>query len=332
MLLNGNAFSFLFLAGPMNNFFRMSFLSTLISEGIHLQLANGPTPLEELAETFGGPANREALESFLKIGVELKELKLGPKGYSLRGRLLKRLVKPENDAYAALLNEVVLLSHETITKSPSLLREGKCFDFPEVYGELIARSSRVLEDVLFSVVDEVVPARGEFRMLEVGCGSGIYIRRACSRNPDLTAVGLELQEDVARFTENNLSAWGLGGRVEIRNTDVREFRADEEFDLVTLHNNIYYFPAGSRADLAAHLKTLLKPGGCLTFTTGCQDGSPLMEYLNLHCIMTEGLDALPYPEQFEGQLKSAGFRPVKSKRLIPRQMDSFYAFIAKKPA
>ncbi len=37
-------------------------------------------------------------------------------------------------------------------------------------------------------------------LLEVGCGSGIYIKRACELNPLLTAVGLEVQQSVADFT------------------------------------------------------------------------------------------------------------------------------------
>jgi len=329
--VSGRGISFLRLAGPMNQFFRLSFLSTLIAEGIHARLAGGPVPLDALLEDFGGPANREALASFLRMGVELKELRLGPGGYSLRGRLSKALVKPENDALAALLHEVVLLSHETLTRSPALMRQGKGFPFPERYGPLIARSSRVLEDLVGAVVDQVVPVRGPCRLLEVGCGCGVHIQRACRRNPALQAVGLELQEDVARFAQENMAAWGLDGRVEIRRVDVRAYRPAEPFDLVTLHNNIYYFPADARGELASRLKTMLRPGGRLVLTTGCQGGSPLMEYLNLHCIMTDGLAALPDPEPFADELRRAGYDPVVRTPLLPRRMDSFHAFVATRP-
>ncbi len=331
MIREGRVATFLLLARPMNQFLRLTFLSTLVQEGLHTRLAEGPVSLEDLAVAYGGTEGGEALESFLNLGLRLKEIELGPRGYRLRSPLIRRLAKPDNDGFAALLTEVVLLAHETITRAPSLIRSRSAFPFPERYGELIARSSTALQDLLFSVVDEVVPARGPFRLLEVGCGSGLYIRRACERNPGLTAVGLELQEKVARFAEANLRAWGLGGRVEIRNTDIRRFESRERFDLVTLHNNIYYFARADRADLAAHLKDLLKPGGRLVITTGCRGGSPLMEYLNLHCVLTEGLDALPEPRQLVQQLEGAGFRPVESKRLLPARAESFYAFLARKP-
>ncbi len=78
-----------------------------------------------------------------------------------------------------------------------------------------------------------------------------------------------------------------------------------------------------------HLKKLLKPNGCLTLTTGCQDGSIVMEYLNLSCIMSKGLDALPHHQEVEDQLKKAGFIKVESIRLVPKKIDNIFAFIAK---
>jgi len=45
--------------------------------------------------------------------------------------------------------------------------------------------------------------------------NAVYIRPAAARNPELTAVGLELRPGVAAMARDNLA---------------------------TLHNNIYYFP------------------------------------------------------------------------------------------
>jgi len=68
-------------------------------------------------------------------------------------------------------------------------------------GRLIARSSRVLEPILGEAVDNVVLVGGAMRLLEIGCGSGVYVRRAAARNPQLTALGLELQPVVAEMAK-----------------------------------------------------------------------------------------------------------------------------------
>jgi SAM-dependent methyltransferase len=191
-------------------------------------------------------------------------------------------------------------------------------------GRLIARSSRILEPLIFEMVDSVIPDVGEFRMLEVGCGSGIYIRRACLRNPDLKAVGLEIQPDVADFARQNLESWGIGQRVRVDTGDIRNYECIEPFDLVTLHNNIYYFPLSERLDLLRRLAGFLKPGGKLLLTTGCQ-GSQATLVLNLWGVMTEGSGPLPVAGELFQLIEQAGFVSTQQYSLMPGQ--SFYAFV-----
>src|SRR5207253_1093878 len=83
----------------------------------------------------------------------------------------------------------------------------------------------------------VVPRAGPVRLLEIGCGSAVYIRHAAGRNPELTALGLELQPEVAALAAENVSAWGLARRVAIEAGDVMARAAEAAFDLATLHNN-----------------------------------------------------------------------------------------------
>jgi cyclopropane fatty-acyl-phospholipid synthase-like methyltransferase len=195
---------------------------------------------------------------------------------------------------------------------------------------LIARSSRVLEPLLFEVIDQVVPRSGAMRLLEVGAGSGIYILRAAERNPQLTAVGLELQAEVADLATENLRQWGLEGRARIAKGDVRERRAEPAFDLVTLHNNIYYFPVEERVALFEHLRGFLAPRGRLLLTTGCRGGSVSMELLNLWSASTRGCGRLPDPSELEAQMRRAGFRAVSARRLMPGE--AYFAFTAANPS
>jgi 4-hydroxy-2,2'-bipyrrole-5-carbaldehyde O-methyltransferase len=238
------------------------------------------------------------------------------------------LLESKNDAYRALLEEIVNYHYAYVMDTPTLLRKQEWFPFDREPGELIARSSRVSEPFIFEAVDAVIPPQGDFQLLEIGCGSGIHMQRACTRNPELRAVGLELQEKVAAIARRNIQAWGLENRAKIEHADVRNYSTHQKFDLVTLHQNIYYFPAQERENLFRYLKEYLKPGGQILLTSACQGGGPGIQGLNLQLSTTEGFSPLPDPDQLCQQLKAAGFVDVRTKRLIP--FESFWAFRAAK--
>jgi len=72
----------------------------------------------------------------------------------------------------------------------------------------------------------------------------------------------------------------------------------------------------------------LKPGGRFIATTGCRNGGTSMRVLNLWAVMTEGAGRLPLPEEFQAQLKQAGFKNIQIKNLMPG--DRYYRFLAEK--
>ena len=51
------------------------------------------------------------------------------------------------------------------------------------------------------------------------------------------------------LARQNVAAWGVADRVTIETGDVRARRAEPSYDLVTLHNNVYYFPVDERVAL-----------------------------------------------------------------------------------
>ena len=311
-----------------NEFYRACFISTAISQGVYDHFSAGKASLEHLCAKLD-IVNREGLLAWLELGVSLGELKRVDSGYQIKGRLSRAMLKPNSDAYKAFLEEIVRYHSTYITHTPTLLKEHRWFPFDEAPGELIARSSRVSEPFIFEAVDAVIPRQGDFTLLEIGCGSGIYIQRACARNPALRAVGVELQEKVASAARRNIQAWGLEDRVTIELCDVRKYATSQKFDLITLHQNIYYFPVAERVALASHLMDCLKPGGQVLLTSIGQGGSPGMQAVNIWVSTTEGYGPLPHPDQLCQQFKEAGFSDVQRKRLLP--FESFWAFVATKP-
>ena len=310
----------------LKTFYKLSYLAAAGESGLLNRLASDPATFDSLAEFFAvNDRGREALEAWLQMGVRLRLLSLGLRGYALRG-LAKKLARPENDPVLAMVEEVVELHHKLITGTIPKLRAGEMWSLADQNGELIARSSRILETFQAEIIRSTFPASGALRLLEIGCGSGIYLRHSAERNPSLTVLGLELQAAVAQMARANLRGWGLENRVKVETGDIREKAPDKAFDIATLYNNIYYFAVEERVKLLAHIRGFLKPGGFLLLTTLCQGGSLGAEALNLWGAATRGAGRLPAEEEMVRQLHEAGYSDVKTKNLLPG--DRFVSFQA----
>jgi SAM-dependent methyltransferase len=323
---DGRLTALLGVGAGLKSFYKLTYLAAAGEAGLLKRLAAGPATLDSLAEFCGaGDQGREALEAWLQMGVRLRLLSMGAQGYTLRG-LASALALPENDPALAMVEEVAGLHHKLISVTLPNLRSGKLWSLADQDGELIARSSRVLEVFQAEIIRDTFPERGTLRLLEIGCGSGVYLRYAAGRNPSLTALGMELQPAVAEMARTNLRNWGLEGRVKVEDGDFRTKATGELFDIATLYSNIYYFPVGERIALLERIGSFLRPGGFLLLTTCCQGGSLATEALNLWGAATNGAGRLPAESELVSQLRQAGYSKVKTKNLIPG--DRFVSFQA----
>ncbi|WP_350281898.1 class I SAM-dependent methyltransferase [Nitrosomonas sp.] len=309
-------------------FYKLSYLAALKNSGLMDRLRGERVAFERLAGDFiSDSKTEEALIAWLQLGCRLGLLSKNDLGYSLKG-LAKKLARRENDPTLALAQEVSSLHYDLITKTLTKLRTGELWDLDNQDAELTTRSSRVLEPFQVQALDRFIPKSGPCHLLEVGCGSGIYIRHAAITNPDFTAVGLELQKDAANVALENIREWGLQDRVKVEIGDIRTRPAASDFDMVTLYNNIYYFPIEERVDLLVKIRKQLKPDGALLLTTCCQNGNLGMEVLNVWGASNRHGGRLPSVQEMIEQMKQAGFQGIDTQRLIPG--DSFYAFHAKR--
>ena len=326
LLRSGQAGALLSLSRQTPPYYRVCFLGTAAATGLLRRLAPGPASLDQLAGELATQAGRDGLEAWLDFGVAVGMLRRTRGGYAVRGRLSRALADPTHDPMAALSEEIATLHHRWIAETPLRLREARPFSLDELRADLVARSSLTLEPFVREAVQDVVPLRGAVRLLEIGCGSGLHIRTAAARNPELRAIGVDIAPAAVALARDNIRAWDLEDRVEIEEGDVRLRTPDGAFDLVTLHNNIYYFPVDRRTALLAHVRGFLRRGGHLLLTTAVRGGSPTTELLNLWGAMTAGCGRLPEREELRGHLHDAQFATVRLRRLIPGER--IYSFVA----
>lgn len=308
------------VSGLLQPFYRITFVASAASSGLYTLLRGGPQPFERIAmELAPEPAARDGLRAWLELGVGLGELDKGPGGYGLEGALSRELAHAANDDVAALLEEVASFHQQLILKTPPRLRNGELWAADDHDACLIARSARILEPFLFAALDSALPVSGEAALLEVGCGSGTYLRRAAARNPRLRAVGIERSAAVAEAARAAVERGGLAERVTIETGDFREREGEASFDHVMLLNVIYYFPLRERVDVAARLASFLRPGGRLILASSCRGGSEGMRVLDLWCSSTKGFGPLPTKEQLVALVREAGLVDIEVKRAIPAE-------------
>ncbi|MEU5832557.1 class I SAM-dependent methyltransferase [Streptomyces diacarni] len=298
--------------------YRLAFLASASNTGVLRLLASRPCDLETLAERLAvGPDEKHRLSAWLDMGVKLGDLATGEGCYQLSSLPAKFLAQPQNDAVAAALEEVIRFHVPALLHGPQMLREGRRFSLDDQDGAVIARSTRVVESFVEAAVDQNLERSLPVRLLEVGCGSGTYVRHAARLNPRLTALAIDMQKSVADQAAANMSEWGLADQVETRQGDLRELDVEPQFDLITMHNNIYYFPPDERVETLRRARRLLAPGGKLLLTTSCQGGNAGLEALNLWFHFSDFGGPLPREDELTAQFGEAGFTDVAVTQVLP---------------
>jgi SAM-dependent methyltransferase len=316
------------LMGDSKGLARLYFLSSAQRSGILGELRRGPATAGHLAVELG-IERPEVLSALLRLGVFLKELAIDGDRYRIAGARSRALVEEGGDAAAAMIEEMTTYYAAVFEDLPATLRGGSLGDYLESTSALVARSSRVLEPFLKEFVRQVVPPDRAMRLLEIGCGSGTYVRHAAERNPRLTGVAVDLREDVVRAASANLASWGVGERFRVIAADIRTPPDDlgPPFDLVTLYNNIYYFDPAEWPELFRRIHGWLAPGGALALVSMMRGDTLGALGADVVFRCTQGLAPLPRLNNLTASLRVNGFREIESTKLIPGE--SVYGIVAR---
>ncbi len=329
---NPGTLAVLGVAAQVRSFYITSYLAGLAAGPLLDRLAKRPATLDEITKILNedDPASldRDALQCWVSLGLSLRVLGQTRRGITLRSRLARRLARPESDAARAFLINLPRTHSPLLTDALDRIGMGTKYELEDLDSALIARSSLTVEFVIRALMHEIIPSVGPTRILEVGCGSGAYMSQAVERNPEVTVLGVDRSPQVVHAAQDRLRRQGLAERAEVRCGDIRSISIDGKFQIVTLHNLIYYFPVAERAAIYEQLRDYLSPGGVIVTNTWCQSRTPGAAAIGLWFSLIKGCGRLPTVNELQAQLADAGFRSVKTRRLLP--FEEYFAFLATK--
>jgi len=308
---------------------RLHFLAVATDLGLLEELRRRPATANQLSGrlAIGNPA---LLAAFLRLGAALGELGYRAGRWSLRGRRSNALAMPEADTMRAMVQEAVGYDAAVYAGLAAHLRGAPPGDYLGATGAVIARASRLVEPALTPLVRSVVAERRPRRVLDVGCGTGVYLVHAASAGgPQLTGLGVDLDAAVVELARQRLADARLADRFDVRHADIRAATLPEaSFDLVLLFQNIYYFAEDQRPGLLRRLGGLLAPGGALLLASLFAGRSLAAAHYDVLFRATAGCGPLPRRQQLDRQLRDAGFTTIRWVQLIP--LESFHAVIAQR--
>ncbi len=118
----------------------------------------------------------------------------------------------------------------------------------------------ILRPKLLSVMDLLLPDEG--RILDVGCGFGLFAAYFGQTEPGRRIVGVDPNArriDLARHVAKELGLL----RHEFRVGDVRDAALEGTFQGAYVLDVMHHIPAGEQEAVLAHMRDLLVPGGVL---------------------------------------------------------------------
>ena len=295
---------------------RIRFLRAAERVGL-IQKLRTPSTAEELARVLN-ISDVGLLRELLDVGASVGELRSRDGRYSTKGSRVRALASEGGEALSAFTGELADYRGDVYRDLPAQLFGGERGHYLDEYDELVARASRLLEPFIARFVREIVTRRAPRTLLEIGCGTGIYVRHAAEACPELSAVGIDISERVSALAGANFAAWGLANRCTALHADIRQThlaRLDGPFDVVTLHNNVYYFAAPERANLLADLRRRLAPGGRLVVTSVFVGKGLAAAEFDLVLHATAGCWPLPKRTELLDELRHAGFSAIEFHRL-----------------
>jgi 2-polyprenyl-3-methyl-5-hydroxy-6-metoxy-1,4-benzoquinol methylase len=113
----------------------------------------------------------------------------------------------------------------------------------------------------FKLICNLAPTRGDWTVLDVGCGSGRYAT-ALAKAGAARVVGIDVAASMIDLAKSEAGRLGLGGTCEFRTSGFLDFQAAERFDVVVATGYFDYLE-----DPLPHLRKMIELSRGRVFAT-----------------------------------------------------------------
>jgi ubiquinone/menaquinone biosynthesis C-methylase UbiE len=193
-----------------------------------------------------------------------------------------------------------------------------------IFGNLVDRAARRPSGVLgyllyrfpighkpgFDLVLERLPPTSDDRIAEIGCGGGVFIRRALTSGCQGLAVD-HSPDMVANATRLNHNAVTSGRLAVVLGDAARLPASSASFDKVYCLNAFFFFPDPQAS--IAEMARILKPGGHLALVTSPPEFEPQIARFSKRMAASMRFDTL---ETIDGWMRVAGLQ-TDEMRSVP---------------
>ena len=308
------------------SFLRLHFIYAAIQSGLLTALCS-PSTREELIQKLDVKRS-EILDALLDLGLALKELSHQQGVYHIRGRRSRAVVGATGDIVASMIEANVTYYSSVYRQAADRMHGAPLGDDLAYIGDLVARFSKIGEPFIRKFIKDLVKERGDLRVLDIGCGSGLFLKSLYDLNHNAHGIGIDIDEQVVRQARENMQRWGLSGRFTIIAGDICAMADEGHFDFVTLFNLLYYFSLEQRLRVLQKVRDVLNPGGMVAIAMNfkSEGTDPGAANLNMVNVSLRGLTPLPDLKEVAAQLETVGFTKISLQRLIPA--GTFYGITA----
>lgn len=154
------------------------------------------------------------------------------------------------------------------------------------------------------------------RVLDIGCGTGLFARRLVTERSDIEVVGLDLSEGMLSKARTNCSGFD---RIRLVQGDSEQLPFDDSsFDVVTCVHSFHHYP--HQDQVVREMYRVLRPDGQLLIVDGNRDQWWGWLVFDLVVTTIEGMVHHCSRKQFSALYEAAGLEvgePVRGGWLAP---------------
>lgn len=271
--------------------------------GIFGELDSGQKTVKHLTDTLS--LNEEAVGRLMKVLVQTEMVEQYGEEFALT--TLGNLIPVAMRDFAAPSWER-LADH---------LKTGESIDDPNWAAEYNAREWTMTPAAINAMKClDIGKTRKGLRILDVGCGSGVFGVALAHRDPTTRLTFLDTAGQLKRAKETMES---VGVEAEVLwaecdpTTELRMFEATEPFDLIFVANRVHRMNVMEQEAMYMKLHSLLKPEGELALIdvfAGQENGQDDVAIFGLEAGLRTGGQDCDAP-RIEYSLKASGFRQVQ---------------------